>query len=89
MTIVISLSPEVEARLREKAARQGQDVSLVAAQLLASVLEWEAKDSEEAIEGVQRGLDDFEAGRFRSFDEFAEEQRRKYSLPVDSSRVET
>ncbi len=84
MTIVISLSPEVEARLREKAARQGQDVSLVAAQLLASILEWEAKDSEEAVEGVQRGLDDFEAGRFRSFDEFAEEQRRKYNLPVDS-----
>jgi len=75
MTIVISLSPEVEARLREKAARQGQDVSLVAAELLASVLEWEARDSEEAIEGIQRGLDDFEVGRFRSFDEFAEEQR--------------
>ena len=76
MTIVISLSPEVEARLREKAARQGQDVNLVAAELLASVLEWEAQDSEEAIEGIQRGLDDFEAGRFRSFNEFAEEQRR-------------
>jgi predicted transcriptional regulator len=75
MTIVISLSPEVEARLREKAARQGQDVSLVAAELLTSVLEWEARDSEEAIEGIQRGLDDFEVGRFRSFDEFAEEQR--------------
>ena len=84
MTIVISLSPEVEARLREKAARQGQDVSLVAAELLASVLEWEAQDSQEAIEGIQRGLDDFEAGRFRSFDKFAEEQRRKYNLPVDS-----
>jgi predicted transcriptional regulator len=84
MTIVISLSPEVEARLREKAARQGQDVSLVAAELLASVLEWEAQDSEEAIEGIQRGLDDFEAGRLRSFDEFAEEQRRKYTLPADS-----
>lgn len=76
MTIVISLSPQVEARLREKAARQGQDVSLVAAELLASVLEWEAQDSEEAIEGIQRGLADFEVGRFRSFDEFAEEQRR-------------
>ena len=75
MTIVISLSPQVEAQLREKAARQGQDVSLVAAELLASVLEWEARDSEEAIEGIQRGLDDFEVGRFRSFDEFAEEQR--------------
>jgi predicted transcriptional regulator len=75
MTIVISLSPEVEARLREKAARQGQDVSLVAAELLTSVLEWEAQDSEEAIEGIQRGWDDFEVGRFRSFHKFAEEQR--------------
>ncbi|MBD1808623.1 hypothetical protein H6F98_24675 [Microcoleus sp. FACHB-SPT15] len=76
MTIVISLSPEVEARLREKAARQGQDVSLVAAELLSSILEWEAQDSEEAIEVIQHGLDDFEAGRFRSFHKFAEEQRR-------------
>ena len=84
MTIVISLSLEVEARLREKAAQSGQDVSIVAAQMLASVLEWEAQDSQEAIEGIQRGLDDFEAGRFRSFDEFAEEQRRKYNLPTDS-----
>lgn len=84
MSIVISLSPEVEARLREKAAQQGQDVSLVAAELLARVLEWELQDSEEAIAGIQRGLDDFEAGRSRSFQEFAEEQRRKYNLPVDS-----
>ncbi|RAM52992.1 MAG: hypothetical protein C6Y22_02520 [Hapalosiphonaceae cyanobacterium JJU2] len=84
MTIVISLSPKVEAQLREKAARQGQDVNLVAAELLTNILEWEAQDSQEAIEGIQRGLDDFEAGRFRSFDEFAEEQRRKYNLPVDS-----
>lgn len=83
MAIVVTLSPEVEARLREKAARQGQDISLVAAQMLASILEWEAQDSEEAVEGIQRGLDDFEAGRFRSFQEFAEEQRRKYNLPVD------
>jgi predicted transcriptional regulator len=76
MTIVISPCSEVEARLRKKAARQGQDVNLVAAELLASVLQWEAQDSEEAIEGIQRGLDDFEAGRFCSFNEFAEEQRR-------------
>jgi hypothetical protein len=56
----------------------------VAAELLAGVLEWESQDSVEAIEGIQRGLDDFEAGRLRSFDEFAEEQRRKYTLPADS-----
>jgi hypothetical protein len=38
MAIVVSLSPELEARLREKAAQQGQDVSLVATQLLETVL---------------------------------------------------
>jgi hypothetical protein len=42
---------------------------------------WEAQDSEEAIVGIQRGLDDFEAGRFRSFDLFEQEQRQKYDLP--------
>ena len=50
MEIVVTLSPEVEARLREKAARQGQAVSLVAAELLASILEWEMQDSQEAVE---------------------------------------
>ncbi|NES25298.1 MAG: hypothetical protein F6K41_41985 [Symploca sp. SIO3E6] len=40
--------------------------------------------NEESIQGVQQGLDDFEAGRFRSFQEFADEQRRKYNLSADS-----
>ncbi len=84
MSIVISLSPEVEAQLREKATQQGQDVSILAAELLSRILEWELQDSEEAIEGIQRGLDDFTAGRSRSFEEFAEEQRRKYDLPFNS-----
>ena len=77
MSIVVNLAPEVEARLREKAAQQGRDVALVAAELLAGVLEWEAEEEQNAIAGIQRGLDDFEAGRFRSFDEFADEQRRE------------
>ncbi|MEQ8537370.1 MAG: hypothetical protein RIB93_07895 [Coleofasciculus sp. D1-CHI-01] len=79
MAIVVTLNPELEALLRDKAARQGQDVGLVASELLARVLEWEEQDSEEAIKGIQQGLDDFEAGRFRSFQEFADEQRHKYS----------
>ncbi|AFY85975.1 MULTISPECIES: hypothetical protein [Chroococcidiopsis] len=83
MSIVISLSPEVEAQLREKAAQQGQDVSIVAAELITDILKWELQDSEEAIAGIQRGLDDFEAGRSRSFQEFAEEQRLKYNLSTD------
>nr|WP_290226773.1 hypothetical protein [Trichocoleus desertorum] len=84
MSIVVSLSPEIEAQLRQKAAQQGQDVSLVAAELLARILEWETQDSEEAVVGIQQGLDDFEVGRSRSFQEFAEEQHHKYNLPTDS-----
>lgn len=84
MSIVISLSPELEAQLREKAARQGQDISLTAAEMLADALAWEAQDSEQAIEGIKQGLDDFDAGRFRSFDDFAAEQRSKFNLLDDA-----
>ncbi|MEH2235551.1 hypothetical protein [Nostoc sp.] len=84
MSIVISLSPELEAQLCKKAAQQGQDVSIVAAELLTRILDWELQDLEEAVAGIQRGLDDFEAGRSRSLEEFAKDQRRKYDLSVDS-----
>ncbi len=83
MSIIISLSPEMEAQLREKAIQQGQDVSIVAAQLLSQILEWELKDSQDAIAGIQDGLDDFATGRSRSFEQFAEEQSHKYNLSVD------
>jgi predicted transcriptional regulator len=83
MSITVNLSPETEAKLLEEAARQGKDISIVAAELLAKVLEWKAQDTEEAIAGIQRGLDDFEADRFRSFEEFAQEQRRKYNLSTN------
>ncbi len=36
MTFVVNLSPELEAQLREKAIRQGQDINTVASELLAS-----------------------------------------------------
>ena len=84
MAIVVTLIPELEALLRRHAARQGQDVNLVASELLASVLEWEKQDLEEAIKVIQQGLDDSEAGQFRSFQNFAEEQRSKYNLSADS-----
>jgi hypothetical protein len=83
MTIVINLSPELEALLRDKAAQRGQDLNFVASELLASILMWEAQDLEAAVKGIQQGLDDFEAERFRSFQGFAEEQRYKYNLPAN------
>jgi predicted transcriptional regulator len=85
MSIVLTLTPELEALLRGRADRQGQDVSLVASELLANVLAWEEQDFEEAVQGIQQGLDDFEAGRFRSFDDFAAEKRRQYGLSTASN----
>jgi predicted transcriptional regulator len=84
MTIVVTLSPELEALLRDKAAQRGQDINIVASELLASALGWDQQDAEEAISGIQQGLNDFEAGQFRSFQDFAAEQRNKYNLPANS-----
>ncbi len=56
MAIVVTLSPELEALLRARADQQGQDVDFVVSKLLENLLEWEAQDSEEAIEGLQSGL---------------------------------
>lgn len=84
MSIVISLNPELEARLREKAVQQGQDVNTLATELLARVLQWELQDTEETVVGIQQGLDDFDSGCSRLFGEFATEQCRKYDLLVDS-----
>jgi predicted transcriptional regulator len=84
MAIIVTLSPELEALLHNRAAQSGQDVSFVASELLAHVLAWEEQDLQEAIQGIQQGLDDFEAGRFRSFRDFAQEQHHKYNLPANS-----
>ncbi|WP_242048306.1 MULTISPECIES: hypothetical protein [Nostocaceae] len=85
MSIVVTLSPELEALLRDKAARQGQDVSIVASELLASVLEWEVQESQEAVQGIQKGLDDFDAGSFRSFNELVIERAVSQFSPEELS----
>lgn len=84
MSIVVTLNPKLEALLHSRASKQGQDINFIASELLARILDWEEKDSEEAIKGIQAGLNDFEAGRYRSFQNFAEEQSRKYNLPANS-----
>jgi hypothetical protein len=77
MTITVNLTPEAERILREKAHRQGEEPEAVAATVLTEALEWEAQDRAETIEGIQRGLEAFEAERYCSFSEFAAEQRKR------------
>jgi predicted transcriptional regulator len=80
MTLTIHLPPDSERLLQERASETGQSAETIAEELLAEVLEWYAQDSAEAARGIQRGLDDFAAGRSRPFEEFAAEQREKYGL---------
>ena len=82
MTIFVTLSPELELLLYKRATQYGQDVSFFASELLANALAWEEQDSQEAVSGIQQGLQDFETGKSRSFDDFAEEQRRKYNICI-------
>jgi hypothetical protein len=37
-------------------------------------------DQLETIAGIQQGLDDFDAGRFRPFDDFVQEMQQKHNL---------
>ena len=80
MTITLNLSPDLEAKLQDKALQQGKEINQVITELLITLLEWETEDTKEAIKGIQEGLTDFELGNYRSFDDFAEEQYGKYNL---------
>lgn len=76
----ITIDPDTEARLREKAVREGKDIDTLASTLLNMALIWEAQDRAEAVEGIRRGLEACEQGRMRPFREFAAEQRAKFNL---------
>ena len=79
--MTITLTPETEARLCEKAARESKDISAVAEELISAALEWEAQDEAEAIEGIRRGLQDAAEGRVRPLEAFLADQRAKYGYP--------
>lgn len=78
MSLTIELPASVEERLRERAVEAQCTMEEVASTLLAQLVEDERAST---IEGIRRGLADFEAGRFRPFEEFAVEQRARYNLP--------
>jgi predicted transcriptional regulator len=80
MTITINLSPEIETQLIEQATKQGKDISVMVTEIITRVMELESQDYQETIKGITQGLNDFEVGNFRSFEDFAREQNKKYEL---------
>ena len=81
--MTITLTPELTARLQDRAQREGGDVNQVAEALIATALDWETRDSEEAIAGVLRGEQAASDGRERSLTAFLAEQRIKHNFAAD------
>lgn len=75
--MTITITPETEAKLREMAAREGQDMNTIVDALLASAIEWKSLERAEAIAGIQRGLEASAAGRVRPAAEVFAEMRAK------------
>ena len=77
----MQLSEERQAQLNEYAQRHGQDPSVALDEVLASALEWEQQDYDEAVEGIRQGYEDMKAGRVQLASDMFEELRVKYGFP--------
>jgi predicted transcriptional regulator len=75
MRMTITLSPALEARVKEQAAREGREPEVFLEALLSAALDWQAQDRAEAIAGIRRGLEASAAGRVRPAAEVLAEMR--------------
>ena len=73
--MTVTIAPEVEAKLQAKVTRDGDDMNSVVNRLLIAALEWDALDREEAIAGIQRGLDVGATGHVRPASEVFAQMR--------------
>ena len=76
----IPLKPERQAELEEFARRRGKTPADALDEALGAYLEWEGRDFEEAVRGIQQGYDDLKAGRTRPAAEFLSDMQRKHGI---------
>ena len=90
MTIILNLTEDRERKLREMTTQLGQDEETVLLSLLdeaplsreADDVFWDSPEERaEALAGVQRGLDDFAAGRYRSVDQVFADMKARHGIP--------
>ncbi len=84
--MTITLDPEMETMLREKARREGQEPQSVAKLLLASSLEADAQEYREAVEAIREALD---SGPGKPIEQYIAEQRVKHGYSDDWPRRDT
>ena len=77
---VIPLRPDRQAELEEFARRRGKTPAEALDEALATYLEWEQQDFEEAVRGIEQGHDDVKGGRTRPSDEFLRDIRQKHGI---------
>ncbi|MBC7526877.1 MAG: hypothetical protein H7308_04945 [Chthonomonadaceae bacterium] len=80
----ITLTPETEAMLYERAEQTGEDPNALAEVMLRQRLEWDRKDYEEAVNGIRKGFEDSDAGRVKS----AQEVHARLRASLEKHRVE-
>lgn len=71
--MTITLTPTIEARLREKAEREGSDINTMAEALITIALKWEVQERAETLAGVQQGEQAARESRERPLAEFIAE----------------
>lgn len=79
--MTITLSPQTEARLREKATREGRTPDTVADAILGDVLNAEAQEQTEIASAVQRAMTAANTGREKPLEQYLAAQRAKRGLP--------
>ncbi len=77
-TMTITLDPKIEAPLREKAKREGQEPNDVANTLLAEVLMAEAREQEKITVGLREAMN---LGPGKPLEQYLAEQRVKHGYP--------
>jgi predicted transcriptional regulator len=69
VTITLDVPEETAEALRRVAGEEGRSIQEVIVERLVGALEAEARDFEEACEGIAAGIADMEAGRTVSLEE--------------------
>jgi predicted transcriptional regulator len=77
--MTITLQPEMEAKLRETAQREGLDLDAFVNALLKETLEQRSRQRDEDVAAVREGLDAIREGRERPLEEFLGERRSRRS----------
>ena len=68
----------------ERAETTGQDIGQIALAVLSWGLSLNDEDFFETLNGIQRGLNDFDQGESSSLDDFIAEQNQKYGIALKS-----